>query len=296
MERFPIPYLLAMGAVVLALAGGAYVVFKNIPVAPQASGLQAWSGSGSALIPAESGTSPSGSSDRTSLMQQIQGGTSPDYILPNLPQGNLEDVATSSFDLNAFLQTLTDAVHASTTVQASGNADISGAYAFIPTGLIANTSPMQAKTPTQQALYVYGNDVGSIIQSYESLHADAPQILRDQAEDRTDAAKAAKLIKLGNDLGSVGTQMLSMDGVPPPAQSAHKALAEGYIMIGQKLALVPQAGNDTDFVNAVQAYDAAADDFIKKYVALAQLFRSYGVTFSQDDPGSVFTFNSNLQL
>ena len=181
-----------------------------------------------------------------------------------------------------------------TTTVAQDSSVTNSAYAFIPTGLVSIETPKK-RTALQNSLYQYGNDVGSYIQSFEQENPNESQVLWDQAQDRTDAGKAAALTQLAQSLSSLGTTLAQMDGpdqseVPSQLVSAHDALAKSYQDLGTKLALVPKTQSDADFVAAVNAYDVSAQAFTKNYVNMANLFVAYGVTFASGDPGSVFTF------
>ena len=172
-----------------------------------------------------------------------------------------------------------------------GNTDASvlDAYAYIPRGIISTTT-LHTRTDLQQKLYDYGNDVGSSIESFEQQHSNMVQILKEQAEDRTDPNKAAAVMALGRAFQTLGNGLLSADNVPPTALSAHQALAQSYIELGKNLALIPSAERDSDFIAAIQTYNASADAFTRSYIQLVSLFGTYGVTFASTESGKVFAF------
>ena len=172
--------------------------------------------------------------------------------------------------------------------------DIAKAYDMIPKTIIATTTGPH-RNPTEQALYDYGNEVGSLIQSFETQHPNEAQVLKDQLEDRTNATKGAAVISIAQGLVGIGDSMQKMDNVPSAAKGMHSALARSYIEIGGKLSLLPQTSNDKDFVAAILAYDSAANTFVRNYAALATYFSVSNVTFSPQDAGSVFSFSSAPQ-
>lgn len=273
---------------VLLISGGIYIVSARSPVSSVAQ--EGTWGSGVALPPPGS-TTPADTS-RETLMQQVQDNAPFTYIAGiTLPAPASQTTNDSS---TADLQALLAAITATSSAKGSASAplDLSGAYAYIPGGLVAPQNNTAKRTPTQEALYEYGNSVGSLIQSFELDHQNMSQVLTDEANDRTDATKVQKLAALGTDLMHLGNAMLQEDSVPPQATELHAALAGSYVEIGGKLVAVSKMQRDSDFLAAVQAYDASADKFIQKYVALAQLFGSYGVQFASSDPGSVFSFSS----
>jgi hypothetical protein len=79
--------------------------------------------------------------------------------------------------------------------------------------------------------------------------------------------------------------------VPSQAVEAHKALAQSYIQAGTRLSAIADAKSDADFLKAIEAYNAAADTLANRYIDLTVIFSLSGVTFSQDDPGSIFMFS-----
>lgn len=172
------------------------------------------------------------------------------------------------------------------------------AYAYVPSGLISIASAGQSDmTPTQQALYEYGNQVGSDIQGFELSHSNQPQILTDFADDRTNPDKIAAMKRLGSDLSALGDLIDSTDPVPTQMTNAQAALAASYREIGTKLGKIPDANQtDATLVNAMEVYDASADKFARNFVSFAQLFPAYGVKFSNSDGGSVFMFQNTQGL
>jgi hypothetical protein len=281
------PYLFAVGAIAAVAIIGALVVGRGAHAPLSAQAPQAWGGAGALLNP--SYEAQQSTSQQT--LPQVQNQPPYAYTLPALsPQTQQTDQTDSSgsFDFNAFIATLT-AGSAQQTSGAQSGSGISDAYSFIPQGLVS-TSAAQKRTKLQQSLYEYGNTAGSLIASFEQNHPNSSQVLTDQVQDRGSAEKAAAVETLGTDLSSLGDQLLGIEGVPSTVTDANAALAASYHDIGAKLALVPQAQGDAAFLAAVNAYNDAVGVFVQHYVALSQLFVSYGVAFSPGDGGSVFTF------
>ncbi len=167
------------------------------------------------------------------------------------------------------------------------------AYSFIPTGLIATTSAQFAvKTDAQIALFNYGNEAGSYIQSYDDFNRNAPVILRNQAEDRQNEEKREAVRRIARSLSSVGRNMATIEDVPAAVLSAHTALAVSYQEIGGKLEKIPSAEGDEAFINAIKDYNASVEHFVTRYVTLARLFSIHGVIFAPHEAGSVFTFKN----
>jgi hypothetical protein len=283
-------YLAMLGGAAVLVVLGAFIVGTRTPAPPSTSQTVAWGGTGAILSPSQGLVQ---SQDPRTLVQQISGGVSLNTILP-VPQ-RIADNATNTtaadngFDFNAFISMLSSE-NQPTAVPQSDTTAPSNAYAFIPSGFVSVASASKPKTPQQQALYDYGNEVGSLIQSFEQENPNASQVLWDQAQDRTDAGKAAALTRLAQGLSALGDSIAAIEIVPAPVQTAHEALAQSYRALGTKLALVPQAQGDAAFIAAVNAYNAAAQTFVTNYVSMANLFVMQGVSFSQTDAGSLFSF------
>ena len=290
------PYISALCAAGVLLFFGVFIVEQQAAT-PSPSQPSSWSDTGAPLFnpisPAASAAPATGTQNQQNITQQVQNAAPYTYIPPADVTVASTDVGTNSgdsFDFNAFMASLSQTSAPAKPAPASTNSSLNSAYSFIPSGLVSTTTPQNKRTKEQQDLYDYGNELGSYVQSFEQQNPGEAQTLTNQIQDRTDASKIAAVEALGQALQNVGASMSRMDTVPAQMGAMHTALAQSYIEIGTKLALVPQAQRDSDFVAAIQAYDTAADNFMKNYVAVAQLFSAYGVTFASDDPGSVFTF------
>lgn len=291
-------YAFALIAVLLLIIGGTIFVTSRSPVAPTQSTLT-WGG-GAPLSAYENGSASQQSPQQIVqevIQSQAQTQAPSTLSIPALAGPTTSPQATSassSFSYDDFLAQLNGNTSVSSSVQASSTSAaqlIAEAYEFVPTGLVATTAPAKKPmTADQEALYDYGNEVGGEIQSFEELHSDQAEVLKDQAEDRTDPTKAAALVSLGQALASVGTYMQQMQDVPSDVTAQHNALAQSYLDIGAKLQVVAQAQSDADFVQAVENYDTSANTFVKNYGTLAQFFSEQGVVFAPQDPGSVFSF------
>ncbi len=284
LERHPYAAMSALAGIVLII--GALIVESRTSAKPGT--LSVWGGTGAPLL------NPTSYSPNAivSAMPQSHGnpGISPIYIPPTQTQSADEPGATEEFDFDAFVSALTQPAGPKATPTSSG--DMGAIYSLIPSGLIATTTPEPVRTEAQQRLFNYGNDAASYIQTYEDSNRNASVALRDQAEDRQDPQKkqAVKLVAAG--LRTAGESLLGMEELPPLVVGTHKALAESYIEVSRELTKVPDANGDEAFIAAINAYNAAADTLVQNYVSLATAFSLAGVTFSPQDPGSIFTFSA----
>lgn len=281
--------ILLFAAAVCLVGIGVVVVRQHAPLGPT-GGTVAWTGTGGISFAGQgtNATAPYPTAEATPRQGGVSGVTlpRPSAVAPSAD-------TPDTFDASAFLALLTGGATHQASAGGSAPQESSEVYAYIPTGLISTGTPSATRSASQQALFEYGNAAGSFILAFETQYPDMARILTDQAQDRTDAAKAAALTRLADDLSGLGRSLLGMDDVPTPVAAANTTLGTRYEMLGQKLALVAKASSDADFVAAIQSYDASADEFVSAYVALAQLLGAYGVQFSSEDPGRVFTFSQN---
>ena len=293
------PYTSARGAAGVLVLIGAFIVVSRA-TRPVETGPTSWGGgAGPHLDPTsypigENASNGAGAPQGAqTTMGRVQDGPPYTYLAPsffsNTPPIGEED----TYDFDAFVAQLS--VSAQGPPDSSGMQDASGstlgAYSYIPRGLISTTTVRSTRTPLQQELYDYGNDIGSTIESFEQQHSNMVQILKVQAEDRANPEKASAVVNLGHEFEELGKVLAAMEAVPSAMASTHKALAQSYIEIGKNLALVPGAERDSDFIQAIQTYNASADTFVKNYIQLVSLFGAYGVAFTSSDSGRVFTFS-----
>ncbi len=258
--------------------------------APQTGGVQVFGGGSSDYVlpmGTQTGTPSTSSNDATLLaLNNPSSFTSPQSRLGL----GVSNASNNSSDLDALLSQLAHPPIAHG-IASSSDTLLQDAYAFIPSSLIGTTTGTK-RTAAQEALYDYGNAIGDDIQLFERKHSTMLQVLQDQLASPNDAVKASAVASIASDLSMLG-QSISATDAPPEASAAAAALAQSYLELGAKLALVPQAHYDADRIAAITTYDTAANTFVTGYVGLASIFSSAGVTFAPGEPGSVFTFTSS---
>ena len=174
-------------------------------------------------------------------------------------------------------------------------------YSLIPSGT-ATPVALKPRTPTQQALFAYGNEAGQIVLAFDDAHIDMAQVLTDWFADRGSAASnvasnatefdSAGAQAIAHDMQTAGTSLAALEGVPSAATAANEALAKGYRDAGDRLLVVIKSGggSDAELVEAMKSYNATADSYVSAFVSLATMFSLYGVTFGSGDAGSAFAF------
>ncbi|KKW17190.1 MAG: hypothetical protein UY57_C0023G0004 [Candidatus Kaiserbacteria bacterium GW2011_GWB1_50_17] len=287
------PYASAITAVSVVLFLGAYLVKERATVSPISSTTIAWGGTGNGFwyptlgegIPADSTLGKS----LADLYQQMRSTPSFSYIpyAPADTSGDMED----NFDLSTLLNQLSNGESVGSGNDATeDDPAFADAYSFIPRGLIATSVPESKQTPTQQALYQYGNDAGFYIKLFEERNLSMERILKDQFEDPRDPQKNSMLLALAEGMTEIGFSLEKLNKIPSMATSANTRLSDSYKKMGEKLALIPSAERDEERIAAILAYNAVVEEYVKSYVALATLFSIAEVKFGSTDPGSIFTF------
>lgn len=285
------PYASAIGAAVLLLAGMFLVVRTS--TTPAARTVETFGSARGAFGPFYGPAQQTSPNSEDDIAQNVLSGPPYTYIPPSIPTTTGANTgATDPLDFKTFIRTLSQDT-APTSGTSSDHSSPADTYLWLPRDLMSTTTTQRpTRSPSLQAVYEYGNEVGAYVQSFDDQHPTAVNILKDQAEDRADPQKVAAVEALARAMREVGRSLLAMDAVPAGMASAHEALAQSYIAIGTDLALVTKAQADPDFIRAMETYNGSVDTFIKNYVALATLFGAYGVNFGAGDAGSVFTFTA----
>ncbi|HWO07735.1 MAG TPA: hypothetical protein VNM40_04120 [Candidatus Paceibacterota bacterium] len=209
-----------------------------------------------------------------------------------LPPTSTDEPQTFVSDLAELLTQLTQPQQ---TTRAAEEDFVPSSYSFIPQGLVSVETP-RPRSAADQALFEYGNSLGSTLQAFADLHQNMPQILKDQAEDRTNSMKVAALKRLADDFSRLGDTIAAMDGIPSEAIGAHQALAAAYRDVGAQLAKVPDAQGDDAFLAAINTYNGSAENLSRRLVEIADIFGSRNVGFTTSDPGSIFIFSGNTSF
>ncbi len=197
-------------------------------------------------------------------------------------------------DLSKLLALISQSVSGNNSALATSSGE--SAFSLIPQGLISIETYGKKLTPEQEALHTYGNEAGAILQSYESMHPNASQPLKDHAEDRQNADKARLVEQLGFDMALLGRELTSIEVVPAAIKAAHEAYATTYRIVGTNLTKVAGAKTDEEYLAAIEAYNQSVDSLSKRFFALVTLFGAHEVTFSQSETGSVFVFSQSFSF
>lgn len=298
------PYVgVSLGVGILILLGG-ILVGTRTATAPRET--RTWSGvSGILSNPAYggSGIAPDADSRGTTIFEQVRNAAPFTYTVPTTiikEDVDLSSLASSGsdegedFDFDAFIALLSTPLSGADALSSEDSADDPGiTYEFIPQGFIATSTPQNVtRTPTQAALFDYGNELGSSVQSFEDLNPGQTQILTDSIEDRGNADKAAAVERIAEGMKALARTLEDMDPVPALAVSLNAKMAAHYRAMGETLLTVPRSNDDSTLLDAINSYNAAVDLYVEDYVALATLFSASGVTFGPDDPGNMFTFTA----
>jgi hypothetical protein len=129
------------------------------------------------------------------------------------------------------------------------------------------TTQAPSRSPAQQALYIYGNEAGLAVLSFENKHAGMADDLKNWFDHRSDQSLGGAVRTIASDMLAAGQQLEGLPSVPASAQSANARLAASLKDSGAKLsAVVDASGSDSVLGNAMQTYDSAVDEFTKSYL------------------------------
>lgn len=171
-----------------------------------------------------------------------------------------------------------------------------GAYAFIPQGLVSTENQTKPRTQIQSDLHSFGNAVGTLVKPFEDYARMHAQALKDHTEDRSDPNKMSQVDNLAYDLAQLGADILAITDIPEAVRAAHKEYGTAYRLLGTRLASITKAQTDEEFLQAITAYNTAAEELTKKFLMLVAIFNTNNVTFSSSDPGSIFMFSASGSL
>lgn len=285
---------MALSRVRIALIIGSIILIAAIILArgnraPAPQSIVAWSGSGT-LLQAINSTAPQQSGETSGT---YTGGVALDSSRLAFLENNSRSESQDHEFLSILAQlTNTPRPFASDSSGTAAADAIRDAFAMVPqfNTLSSASSESPARTPAQEAIYVYGNAAGSIIKEYEATHQNAVQVIATQSTDRSSAHKAQALRDLGAAISKIGTDMKKIADVPTDATEVHAQFADRYVRAGELLAKMADAKSDEPYVAAINAYNASVSALIEQHIALATYFSLAGVHFSSSDGGSVFSF------
>ena len=286
MERHPYLALAVVALIVGAI--GLVIVLEHAGVSAEDGGI-AWNGAGSIFTGGNRALTP----EERLKAQEIVKQQSPDTQLGYIPLPvDINATGDSQSGADDFAKLLAQLTQPKT--QAGTSAETTpSAYAYIPSGLITVDSTTRSRSSGDDELYTYGNAVGNYIQSFESMNSNAAQILKDQAEERTNADKTDAVRRMGVAYAELGRDLNIIDPIPASAKSLHSAYATSYRIIGTNLTKIATAANDKDYIDAITTYNDSVDGLTKRFLALVTFFAAHNITFSSSDPGSIFMFNSS---
>lgn len=285
------PYIFLLATIAMLTILGALVFSQQEITSPNASSTIAWGGFGGGFSYPVSGIrnpAENTQEETPNLYQRVQDSLPFSYQSDTSTTGDKD--TQSNFDLDAFLSELAGKKESMETGAETSNSLLLNPYAFIPSGFTLPKNPVQERTAIQQALYEYGNEAGTYVQSFENANKNMVDVVQGQIDSPQDPLKAAALVRLAKNLTEVGLSLENMADVPAQAISINNQLAKSYKDMGAKLALVPDAHTDEERIAAMLTYNVSAEEFVRKYVALVKLFSVSEVTFALGEPGSVFTF------
>jgi len=282
------PYGALFSLVGITLLVGAYLVFGTFGSPTLRQGAT-WAGSGNVLLPLFR--------EMTSKRELEPIPTPGETDLPFIPLPNkTPEIPTEDIESLTALSSLLDSLTKPKQASNEPNAGLAESYAFIPQGLIQLVDPARNMTATQRDLYDYGNEVGAYVQGFMSLHMNMPQQMRDHAEDRGDANKAAAVRRFGEDFIKLSAELAQVKPIPGSVAKAHATYASSYETIGRRLVAIADSTTDKQFLDAITAYNAGVDTLNTGFLGIVTILEANTVRFSSSDQGSIFMFSTSASF
>lgn len=288
------PYFTMVSVLTLLISLGLLVVVPRLGITSSSS-RTTWTSAGSIFLSGKGSAPPANGLNPLDIIR----GHSLDTNLPTIPLPQTPGVQESNDAYTGSLDELLALLSATTSTKTAQGAEttaLNGGFSFIPQGLLSVDSNLQERTPLQSELYSYGNDIGTFIQAFESLHTNIAQIQKDHMEDRTNSQKIGGLRRLGEDYAQLGSELAAIQSIPSSAQSAHTAYANSYIEVGANLEKIATTKSDEEFLKALEVYNASVESLSRRFFILTTVFSTNGVKFSSTEPGGVFMFTTKLEL
>jgi hypothetical protein len=271
-SRHPYSFLFGGAGVVL------FVVLATLRLPPQSSQITIVS-----LLPVPASTA--NNAQQSTNTPLILPGTTTQIVTPPTP------ASTSTTPAEQPTQPLVYTSSPNLSTNASSSASLlEQVYSLIPSQTLQVPST-QTLTPEQQALHDYGNEAGLAILTFENNALGMTDALKQWLAMRGDATAKANVIYIVSALNATGHQLRAIPDIPAAASSTNLALAASYEDAATKLQGVFDAGgDDAALIDAIKAYDTAADATTQRFLQLSDLLGSYGVAFGASEPGGVFAF------
>lgn len=282
------PLAIVLVVCILIVLAGLYIVTSRSPVAPGSTGT--WGTTGAYFSSTQGSVLPPMKPSNTIPLPESSPVDDDALVIPRAGQSSTITALTeeAASDFGSLLAEIAKGVSAASGT--TSRPEIITAFDFLPT-VTVETGARANATPEQQALYAYGNLIGSYIKPFRSGSAETVSILNAQAKDRADAAKGEAVQAIAQRFIDMGERIAGIKSVPESVRTAHDALAKGYRAVGENLANIPSASTDQEFLGAITKYNTAADSFTTAFINIATIFSLNNVHFEESDPGSVFTFN-----
>ena len=199
--------------------------------------------------------------------------------------------------LSAFLSSLSAPPSGSAPDMSATDTLLQEITAFIPRGVtVFGGTRTKARTQEQEALFHYGNEAGLAILSFEDSNTDMVERLKNWFENRKSDPSKASVERIANDMAAAGTALAALLDVPDVAREANQNLAKSLQAAALDLKAVTAASGDSATFDAMKTYNTSAEEFIRSYLALADIFTLHEVSFSASDTGSAFTFPAQSGL
>jgi len=141
-------------------------------------------------------------------------------------------------------------------------------------------------TPKQEALHVYGNTLGGILNNFTLSNSGQTEMLSEFFEDRSNTVR---LKNLSDNYLSLSKNVAKIEATEQTS-SINSKLASSYQSVGELLWALSFAKNDEELLESLLTYNKSSEDVVKAQLLLISLFGANGVVFENHEPGAMFSF------
>ena len=141
------------------------------------------------------------------------------------------------------------------------------------------------------SLKKYGNEIGSILKRHFETNKNQLEIMENFFKNPDQMQP--KMEELAQKYGDVA-EVLSKITPPEKAKNLHIKLVDAIDGVSQEMKNLAQARGEENLYKAILNYNKQSFKAAKIFADLGEFFKSYGVVFEKNEPGSMFLLGNQL--
>lgn len=137
-------------------------------------------------------------------------------------------------------------------------------------------------------LKAYGNAVGTALAAHFTRQPDQMTAINDFLADMHSEKNAARIDAIASDIEHLRNDIGNITPVPEIFRPAHDRLFTAYAELGARMRSVARSRDEHTLVAAMNVYNETVDTVSRAYSAISLVYSTIGITFSIEEPGSMF--------